>query len=102
MTMDTSERMSAIIPLMKEHYGDNDARPHGPQDAFKTLIECVLSHRTRDMNSRRAARNLFEVVKGPEDILAMDKDTLKERMGSQGWGLRLLTLYSATLSRSLQ
>jgi endonuclease-3 len=85
ITMDTSERMSAIISLMKEHYGDNDARHHGPRDAFKTLIECVLSHRTRDINSRRAARNLFEVVKGPEDILAMDKDALKERIRCSGF-----------------
>jgi endonuclease-3 len=83
--MDTSERMSAITRLMRKHYGDIDELPQEQRDPFRILIGCVLSHRTRDENSTRAARNLFETVKGPEDILAMDRDALKERIRCSGF-----------------
>ena len=83
--MDTPERMSAVTRRMKEHYGDIDERPQGPRDPFRTLIGCVLSHRTRDENSTRAARNLFEAVEGPEDILAMDRGALKEKIRCSGF-----------------
>jgi len=83
--METSERMTAITRLMGEHYGDVDERPRGPRDPYRTLIGCVLSHRTRDENSSRAARNLFEEIEGPLDILAMNKDALKELIRCSGF-----------------
>jgi endonuclease-3 len=85
MLMETSEKMLAITHLMKEHYGDFEKRSQGARNPFRTLIGCILSHRTRDVNSSRAARNLFEVVEGPEDILAMDRDALKERIRCSGY-----------------
>jgi endonuclease-3 len=83
--MDVAERMSDVTRLMREHYGDIDERPQEPRDPFRTLIGCVLSHRTRDENSSRAARNLFEAVEGPEDILSMDEGALKERIRCSGF-----------------
>ena len=83
--MNISERMSSVTSLIREHYGDIDKSPQEPRNPFRTLIGCVLSHRTRDENSSRAARNLFEAVEGPEDILAMAEGVLKERIRCSGF-----------------
>jgi endonuclease-3 len=83
--MGKAERMTAITRLMREHYGDIDEGPQEPRDPYRTLIGCVLSHRTRDENSRRAARNLFAEIEGPLDILAMNQDTLKELIRCSGF-----------------
>ena len=83
--METAERMTAITRLMREHYGDVDERPREPRDPYRTLIGCVLSHRTRDENSRRAASNLFAEIEGPLDILAMNQDTLKKLIRCSGF-----------------
>ena len=83
--MGKAERMTAITRLMREHYGEIDEGPRKPRDPYRTLIGCVLSHRTRDENSRRAARNLFAEIEGPLDILAMNQDTLKELIRCSGF-----------------
>jgi endonuclease-3 len=77
--------MTVITSLMREHYGDIDERPREPRDPYRTLIGCVLSHRTRDENSSRAARNLFEEIEGPLDLLAMNQETLKELIRCSGF-----------------
>ncbi|MCW3989299.1 MAG: endonuclease III [Candidatus Bathyarchaeota archaeon] len=83
--METPERMTAITRLMREHHGDIDERPSEPRDPYRTLIGCVLSHRTRDENSSRAARNLFAEIEGPLDLLTMKPDTLKELIRCSGF-----------------
>ena len=83
--MEKRESMTAIIHLMREHYRDIDVRPRDPRDPYKSLISCVLSHRTRDDNSSRAARNLFAEIEGPLDLLAMDQDRLKELIRCSGF-----------------
>jgi endonuclease-3 len=83
--METPERMTIITRLMREHYGDIEGRSREPRDPYRTLIGCVLSHRTRDENSSRAARNLFAEIDGPLDLLAMNPDTLKELIRCSGF-----------------
>ena len=83
--METLERMAAITRQMGERHGDIDERPRVPRDPYRTLIGCVLSHRTRDENSSRAARNLFEEIEGPLDLLAMNQDALKELIRCSGF-----------------
>jgi len=77
-------RMLRIIELMEEHYGKGDDFEVGG-DPFRTLIECVLSHRTRDENAARAARSLLEGVEGPADILRLKPEELKERIRCSGF-----------------
>ena len=74
--MGKPESMTAITRLMREHYGDIDVRPLEPLDPYRSLIGCVLSHRTRDENSRRAASNLFAGIDGPLDLLAIDRKSV--------------------------
>ncbi|TEU09837.1 endonuclease III [Candidatus Bathyarchaeota archaeon] len=85
MTRSKEERMRAILDLMEERYGKEDASNQGLNDPFRTLIGCVLSHRTRDENSSRAAQNLFEDVEGPGDILRMAPEELKTRIRCSGF-----------------
>jgi len=77
--------MRAILDLMEERYGKEDSSNRGLNDPFRTLIGCVLSHRTRDENSSRAAQNLFEDVEGPGDILRMAPGELKTRIRCSGF-----------------
>jgi endonuclease-3 len=77
--------MRAILDLMEERYGKEDDSNQGLNDPFRTLISCVLSHRTRDENSSRAAQNLFEDVEGPCDILRMAPRELKTRIRCSGF-----------------
>jgi endonuclease-3 len=70
---------------MEKHYGNSDDLEEGSGDPFRTLMECVLSHRTKDENAARAARSLLEGVEGPADILRLKPDELKERIRSSGF-----------------
>lgn len=78
-------RTRRIIELMEEHYGKGDDLEVGGGDPFLTLMECVLSHRTRDENAERAARSLLEGVEGPADILRLKPEELKERIRCSGF-----------------
>lgn len=82
---DPRERLSHITRLMKEHYGLDSQSSVESLDPFRTLISCMLSHRTRDENSSRAAERLFEAAETPGDILQMDADELKERIRCSGF-----------------
>lgn len=77
--------MRAILDLMEERYDKGDGSDQDLIDPFRTLIGCVLSHRTRDENSSRAAQNLFEDVEGPGDILRMTPEELKTRIRCSGF-----------------
>jgi endonuclease-3 len=77
-------KMNAIIRLMKEFYGYPEIQSE-LRDPFRTLISCVLSHRTRDENSAEAARRLFEAAVTPEEIVEMDLKELKERIKCSGF-----------------
>ncbi len=85
MTRSKKEKMRAILDLMEERYGKEDISNQGLNDPFRTLIGCVLSHRTRDENSSRAAQNLFEDVEGPGDVLRMAPEELKTRIRCSGF-----------------
>lgn len=79
------ERMRLIIGFMEEHYGRGKELQVGSSDPFRTLIGCVLSHRTRDENAGRAARNLFKDVESPGDILRLPLGELKDRIRCSGF-----------------
>ena len=80
-----SQKTWRIIELMEEHYDEGDDLEEGSGDPFRTLMECVLSHRTKDENAARAARSLLEGVDGPADILRLKPEELKERIRCSGF-----------------
>ena len=85
MAVSKEEKIRVILGLMERHYVIGVDGYEGLQDPFRTLIGCVLSHRTRDENSRRAARTLFEAAESPSDILRMDPEELKRRIRCSGF-----------------
>jgi len=54
-------------------------------DPFKVLISTILSQRTRDENTRRAARSLFEVYKNPEELAAGDLEVIEQLIKPAGF-----------------
>lgn len=57
-----------ILKVLSRHYGPEPRNWHTRQDAFKVLISTVLSQRTRDENTDRAARALFSRYSTPEEL----------------------------------
>ncbi len=75
--MSPEERMRRVAQLLEEEYGAEEQGETGSGDPFRTLISCVLSHRTRDANTARAAEALFKAVNSPEEILSLEANELK-------------------------
>ncbi len=77
--------MRRIIELLEEHYGRGARALYSKRDPFRTLIGCVLSHRTRDENAGRAARNLFETASTPKEVLMLHPEKLKRMIRCSGF-----------------
>ena len=77
--------MQLIAQLLEEEYGAEEQGETGSSDPFRTLIGCVLSHRTRDANTARATEALFKVVATPEEILSLEPDELKTLVRCSGF-----------------
>jgi len=66
------ENIKAILDYLEDKYGkDIDTSPMKNQEIFELLIETVLSQRTKDENSEKAARQLFAVARTPKQILKL-------------------------------
>jgi endonuclease-3 len=83
--MNPEERIRRVSQLLEEEYGAEEQTETGGDDPFRTLIGCVLSHRTRDANTARAAEALFSVVTTPEEILGLEPDELKALIRCSGF-----------------
>ncbi len=57
-----------VIALMEEAYGTNPWNWHTRQTPFQVLIGTVLSQRTKDANTDKAARALFSRFPTPEKL----------------------------------
>ena len=53
------KRISEIVPVLRKELDIDEGPPWNRVDAFQCLIGTVLSARTRDENTSRAARSLF-------------------------------------------
>ena len=83
--MNPKERMQRVAQLLEKEYGAEEQWETGSGDPFRTLISCVLSHRTRDANTARATKTLFTVVSTPEEILSLEPDELKTLIRCSGF-----------------
>jgi endonuclease-3 len=74
-----------LIETLKERYGKNiKIKPSTNHEIFKILITTILSQRTRDENSERAAQNLFSVADTPEKIIKLDIRKLEKLIRVSG------------------
>lgn len=60
---------------------DNENKP----DAFKILISCLLSLRTRDENTEKVVKKLFAVATTPKEILKLSQKKLEKLIFSSGY-----------------
>jgi endonuclease-3 len=74
-----------LIETLKERYGKNiKIKPSTNHEIFKILITTILSQRTRDENSERAAQNLFSVADTLEKIIKLDIRKLEKLIRVSG------------------
>jgi len=69
---------------MSEAYPDLLETP-SRHDPFRTLVGCILSQRTRDSNSERAAEMLFSRASTPGDILGLCREELHDLIRCSGF-----------------
>ena len=77
-------KVSAVIDRLTEAYPkplDTSTR----HDPFRTLVGCILSQRTRDRNSERAAETLFSRASTPSDILGLSREELHDLIRCSGF-----------------
>jgi endonuclease-3 len=84
-TMSGKQRMRQVLELLEDHYGSDCGPPEELRDPFRTLIGCILSHRTREENSSMAAANLFEAADDPDAIIGMSPKELRGRIRCSGF-----------------
>lgn len=58
--------------------------PKEQPDPFRSCIACMLSAQSRDANTAKATNALFALAKTPEEMLALDDDTIREAIKSAG------------------
>ncbi len=83
--MNPEERMQLVAQHLEEEYGAEEQGETGSGDPFRTLIGCVLSHRTRDANAARATEALFKAVNSPEEVLNLEPDELRTLIRCSGF-----------------
>jgi len=77
--------VNKLIMFLKERYGKNvQNRPLNNKEVFKILITTVLSQRTRDENSEKAAQQLFSVARTPNQIMKLPINTLQRLIRISG------------------
>jgi endonuclease-3 len=78
-------KIKNILNLLERRYGmyiNNSVMKN--QEIFELLIETVLSQRTRDESSEKAANNLFKVTKTPRQILKLPMKKLQSLIRISG------------------
>jgi len=74
-----------LVKFLKERYGrDIKTKPSTNHEVFKILITTILSQRTRDENTDRAANALFSIATTPEKILKLSKKELERLIKPSG------------------
>jgi endonuclease-3 len=91
--MSTADPHGILIEIrrMLMGKGDGDITTLGEissrtgRDPFKVLISTILSQRTRDENTRRAASALFKVYKNAEELAAGDPNVIEQLIRPAGF-----------------
>jgi endonuclease-3 len=83
--MKTEIIVNKLIKLLKEKYGrDIKIEPSTDKEVFKVLISTILSQRTRDENTEKAASALFSKADTPEKILKLPIKRLEKLIRVSG------------------
>jgi endonuclease-3 len=86
--MDNLKNIHEIMQILKKHYPTHTKttlnRMRDNPEAFKILISCLLSLRTKDKNTEKVSTKLFEVASTPEQIIKLPIKRLETLIFSSG------------------
>jgi endonuclease-3 len=84
--MDKKEKAIIICRFLRKRYKKHllDLK-NWHDDIFQLLIATILSQRTRDENTERASRQLFNVARTPKAILKLDTNKLQKLIRPSGF-----------------
>ena len=78
------DKAKIILNFLEKRYGTYKNASMKNQETFELLIETVLSQRTRDENSEKAANNLFKVARTPKQIIKLPMKKLQSLIRISG------------------
>lgn len=82
--MKKSEVANKLLKILKERYGKGIRTHPWTRDVFKVLIGTILSQRTRDENTKKAATALFSRADTPAKILKLRQKELERLIRPSG------------------
>ncbi len=86
--MPHTKNIPAIMKILSKIYNSNEKttlnRMRKKPNSFKILISCLLSLRTKDKNTEKASRQLFEVADTPKEIVNLKIKRLEKLIFSSG------------------
>ena len=82
--MTKKERFDKVFPILEKKFGKAKAALNY-ETPFQFMIAVILSAQCTDARVNIVTKELFKVVKNPEDIRKMDIKTLEEYIKSTGF-----------------
>ena len=79
------ENVEEIVGLLKKEYTERDFPTTVHKDPFYVLVSCILSLRTKDEVTYKAAKRLFDLAKTPEEMLKLDNEEIKKAIYPVGF-----------------
>jgi len=79
--MDKQTNISAIMKILSKRFSTSKTtlnKMRGHPNAFKILISCLLSLRTKDEITDIVSKNLFKIADTPEKIIKIPNNKLKK------------------------
>ena len=78
-------KVKVILNFLEKRYGEDiDISRMKNQEIFELLIETILSQRTRDENSEKAAKQLFAIARTPQQIVKLSMKKLQKLIKISG------------------
>jgi endonuclease-3 len=82
------ENIPRVMEILAKHFHYTERttlnRMREKPDPFKILISCLLSLRTKDANTEKVSKQLFEVASTPEEIARIPTKKLEKLIFSSG------------------
>ena len=82
--MTKKERFKKVFPILKEKFGNPKAALEF-ETPYQLMVAVILSAQCTDARVNIVTKELFKVVKEPEDIRQMDLETLEKYIKSTGF-----------------
>ena len=82
--MTKKERFKKVFPILREKFGNPKAALEF-ETPYQLMVAVILSAQCTDVRVNIVTKELFKVVKEPEDIRQMDLETLEKYIKSTGF-----------------